>query len=276
MTTERTTTLAASDGTSLVARDLGAADASRTLVIVHGYGEHGGRYLARARTFVDAGYRVVIPDVRGHGRSGGPRGHVDRFDRYLDDLAIVVDAAAPKRLSLLGHSHGGLIVAAALTAGRTYGADRVGLSSPFLGLGLNPPAWKVKAAALLSKLGPRVSLPSEIKPSDVSRDPAVVAAYSTDPLNHHVNNARWYTEAMAAIDRCFERAAAVTVPTLVMQAGADKLVSPAAARRWADAAPATLVRYEEVAGAYHELLFEPDGQRHADRLLRWFEHEEAG
>ena len=81
---------------------------------------------------------------------------------------------------------------------------------------------------------------------------------------------------MAAIDRCFERASAVSVPTLVMQAGADKLVSPAASRRWAAAAPAALVRYEEVADAYHELLFEPDGQRHADRLLRWFEHAEGG
>lgn len=269
MTGERALTLRAADGVEIVARDLGELRAPRTLILVHGYGEHGGRYLERASTFVGAGFRVLIPDVRGHGRSGGPRGYVDRFSRYLDDLELVRERASGA-VALLGHSHGGLISLAALTS-RTLDVKAAATTSPFLGLGLVPPAWKTKAATLLSAALPRVSLPSEIKPEDVSHDPAVVAAYAADPLNHHVNNARWYTEAMAAIDGVFRDAGRVSVPILLMQAGDDKLVSAAASRRWAAGAPPDLVRYEEVEGAYHELLFEPDGQRHAERVLRWFD-----
>lgn len=262
--------LRAADGTALHLAEFGAADAERAIVIVHGYAEHGGRYMERARTFVEAGYRVLVPDVRGHGRSGGPRGHVMEFGTYLDDLAVVLHEVGDAELFLLGHSHGGLIVARWLLE-RARPVSRAALSSPFFGVGMNPPAWKLAAARLLSRWLPRVSLPSEIDPRHVCHDPEVVARYESDPLNHKVNNARWFIEATAAQERSFAEAGRLSTPTLIMQAGDDRIVAPSATRRFADLAPKDRVVLEVVDGAFHELLFEPEGQQHAERILRWFD-----
>lgn len=266
--------LRASDGARLFVREFGAIDAERTVVLVHGYGEHGGRYTHSLGPLLQRGFRVLVPDVRGHGRSDGQRGHVLRFSSYLDDLAAVlreVRTPAPAT-ALLGHSHGGLIVLRALLEGRTHAAC-VAVSSPLLGIAVQPPAWKETAGRLLSRALPKVSLPTEIEAEWVSHDPQVVAAYTSDPLNHHVVNARWYTEALAAMAFCFERAADRSVPVLVRQAGDDKLVDAAAAERWARAAGAT---FELVPGAYHELMFEPDGATHAERFASWIdEHTEV-
>lgn len=263
-------TLDAADDTQLHLLELGDESAARTLVIVHGYGEHGGRYNARAQTFVDAGFRVLIPDVRGHGQSEGQRGYVARFSAYLDDLALVIEQVEPNsKLFLFGHSHGGLIVASWLLERRSR-AVRAALSSPYFGLGLKPPAWKELAAQVLGRAIPRLSLPTEIDPEHVSRDPETVREYQTDPLNHSVANARWHLEATAAQERALRGASRVDIPLLVLQAGDDKIVSAAATRRWCAAAPES-VEYEEIVGAYHELFFEPNGQNHAQRVLDWFD-----
>src|SRR5699024_2637697 len=126
-------------------------------------------------------------------------------------------------------------------------------------------------ARLLSKIAPKISLPTEIDPALLSHDPEVVAAYEQDPLGHKVNNARWYTEAMDAIESAFQNAGRVQIPMLVMQAGDDQIVSPEATRQWVGAAPSSFVQYEEVPGAYHELLFEVEGDTHCARLLVFFE-----
>ncbi len=263
--------LRANDGVQLHVAQLGDPEAEKTLVIVHGYGEHGGRYLERAKTFVDAGYRVLIPDVRGHGQSGGPRGYVTHFSQYHDDLMTVLrETADATDLHVLGHSHGALIVASLLLTHETT-ISRVALTSPFFGLEIQAPRWKLVGAKALSKFLPRVSLPTEIDPSFVSHDANVVAAYTTDPLNHHVANARWFMEAQATQAACLRNAGRLKVPTLVMQAGDDKIASPAATERWAQAAPPDLTTFEMIDGAYHELLFEIAGQQHADRVLNWFE-----
>lgn len=266
----RSHTLTAADGSGLYVGEFGAEDAPRTLVLVHGYGEHGGRYHQRMRTFEDAEYRVLLPDVRGHGRSTGPRGHVLNWADYHSDLSRVLDLVRtpPERTGIVGHSNGGLIVASWLVQGQsTVGA--AALTSPFLGLGLKPPAWKEAAAKVLGRLVPRLSLPSEIDPEVLSHDPVVVDRYRTDPLNHHVNNSRWYLEALDAMEHTRTHAERITQPTLVMQSGDDRLVSVDAARSWALAAPAAT--YEEIPDAYHELLFEVDGDKHTRRLLAWFD-----
>jgi alpha-beta hydrolase superfamily lysophospholipase len=257
------------DGTRIFLRELGAADAARTLVVVHGYGEHGGRYVERMTAFANAGYRVLIPDVRGHGRSEGRRGAIVSWDQYLADLdAVWAEVRTPpERAGIFGHSNGGLIVASWLTS-RHPRLAAAALTSPLLGLSIVPPRWKEFAARILGKRLPWVSLPSEIDPAVVSHDAAVVEAYRNDPFNHHVNNGRWYLEMLAAIDKTMAGAAALKTPLLVMQAGDDRLVSPAAAEKFARAV--TGCTFELVPGAYHELLFEVEGARHGERVLRWF------
>lgn len=261
--------VAAADGVRLHLAEVGPADASQTLIIVHGYGEHGGRYLKVAERFAEDGYRVLIPDVRGHGQSGGPRGYVAEFGIYLDDLAaIVAEVAEGSALDLFGHSHGGLIGASWLLQ-RPGRVRRAVLSSPFFAVGFEPPAWKLAAAKVASKIVPRLSLPSEIDPAHVSRDPQTVADYVADPLNHKVNNARWATEHMAAQDQCFATASRLRVPTLVLQAGDDRIVSPEASRRWAEAA-GDHARFELADGSFHEIFFDLDADQHVDRVRAWY------
>lgn len=260
------------DGLRLHAYDHGDLSANKTLVIVHGYGEHGARYHERARRFVEAGYRVLVADVRGHGLSEGARGHTMDFEHYLSDLDRLAEQVQTPREAtvLLGHSHGGLIVIRRSLVEPTFFAASA-VTSPMLGLSVQAPQWKLLAGRLLSKFLPKVSLPTEIVPEHLSHDPAVVAAYATDTLGHKVINTRWFTEAMDSIEIAFRDAGRVNVPMLVLQSGDDKIVSPEATRQWAGAAPASFVRHEEVPGAYHELLFELDGAEHNERLLEFFE-----
>ncbi len=88
---ERTLALRSADGLPLSVRDFGAPDAEQTIVLVHGYGEHSGRYAQRVESMVSRGYRVLAPDMRGHGRSGGQRGYVKRYDQYVEDLRLTMD-----------------------------------------------------------------------------------------------------------------------------------------------------------------------------------------
>ncbi|TVR02898.1 MAG: alpha/beta hydrolase [Deltaproteobacteria bacterium] len=268
---ERAWTLRTREGVRLFVREIGDADARDVLVVVHGYGEHGGRYVERLGPFVDAGFRVVLPDMRGHGKSDGPRGHVLHFDAYAADVEQLVDhlGVSPERLHLLGHSNGGLISLLYLLT-RPRSVRVAALSAPLLGFAVEAPRWKLAAGRTLSRVLPRVSLPTEIDPAHLSHDPAVRDAYANDPLNHFVVNTRWFTEAERAITLCGRQARHLPVPLLMLLAGDDRLVDAMAARRWAERAPEGLVTVEEVPGAFHELLFEVDGARHAERLLEHF------
>lgn len=264
--------LTSSDGLRLHVYDLQPSDYTRTLVLVHGYGEHAGRYFERARVFTDAGYRVLMPDVRGHGLSEGPRGHVLEYERYLDDLNRVAALVETDEAhtALMGHSHGGLIaVSRAICEHPFFGACV--LSSPFLGLAIKAPAIKLTLGRVMSRIIPRLSLPSEIRPEHLSHVPEVVEAYKKDKLNHHVVNSRWFTEAMDQIDHVFRHATDIHTPMLVMHSEEDLIADPAASESFAGAAPAAYVRFEKVPGAYHEFLFEADGDKHARRIADWLD-----
>lgn len=264
--------LRAGDGTKIHLLELGAEDAKKSLLVIHGYGEHGGRYIERMQPIADAGYRVLIPDLRGHGRSEGKRGHVLRFEEYADDVSLFLDQLQTPAScnAILGHSNGGLIALKWLLHNRkSVGAAVV--TSPFLGIALDAPAWKIWAGKILSRLVPTLSLPSEIDSADVSHDPEVVAQYDSDPLVHHVINARWYTEAMAAIDEVFVRASKLDTPLLVIQAGDDRIADASATRRWVGSAPSEHVTYEEAEGLFHEVLFETTGAQYRDRILEYID-----
>lgn len=265
------------DGLRLHAYDHGDVDASKTLVIEHGYGEHGGRYHERAQLFVDAGYRVLVPDVRGHGQSEGVRGYVPEFSHYIEDMDQLAEQIQTPRSAtgLLGHSNGGLIVLRRSLLIPTFFAASA-VTSPLLGLSIEAPKWKLIGARILSRLAPTFNLPTEIDPNVLSHDPDVVRDYEHDPLGHKVNNPRWFTEAMRTIEQVFCDAGSVTLPIFIMQGGDDRLVSAEATRQWAGAAPSEYVSYTEIPGAFHELMFEVDGEAYTKTILAYFEkHLEA-
>jgi acylglycerol lipase len=266
--------LAGGDGVELSYRAWLPASERAAVLIVHGLGEHGGRYEHVAHHLVGLGYGCYAFDYRGHGRSAGLRAHVHRFDEYLADVSAMrahLHAAHPDApLVLLGHSQGGLIVLlSALTEPR--GLSAVVASSPFLGIhpASRPSRPLAAVARVLSRTVPRLRIASGLDTSALSRDPAVVAAYVADPLVTSKVSARWFTEVGAAHARALALAPTLAVPALVMQSGADRLVDPAATRRWAEAAPTALVEYVEWEGLYHEMLNEPEKALVLARIETW-------
>jgi acylglycerol lipase len=266
--------LESSDGFVLACRSWLPPDPRAAVLAVHGLGEHSGRYEHVGQYLAGARLACHALDCRGHGCSAGLRVHVDRFDEYLADVAVArahVAALHPRLpLFLLGHSQGGLIV---LLSGLTTPSGLAGavVSSPFLGLHptSRPPAPLALAARALSRLAPRVRIDNGIDVSLLSHDTGVVDAYRADPLVSSRVSARWFTEVGAAHERVLARAPELRVPLLVMQSGADRLVYPAATRRWVAAAPPPLVEYVEWEGLYHEMLNEPEKLRVLARVVAW-------
>ena len=229
-------------------------------VVVHGYGEHSGRYVNPVNYFVPRGLAFYAYDLRGHGKSPGPRGHIVHFDEYLADthafLKLVRELNPGRRMFLLGHSLGGLIVSAYVENYPTDDLSGLIMSSAFLGFRMQVPAVKAAMGRVMSSLMPALTMKNDLSAALLSHDPAVVAAYDADPLNHHVGTARFLTEVTTAQARTLERAGEVRLPLLVMYAGDDQIADPECSRVFferAASADKTLHGYD---GYYHEIFNE--------------------
>jgi len=245
------------------------------LAVVHGYGEHGGRYRGLAENMAARGYAVHVCDLRGHGRSGGRRGHLGRFTDYLDDTAVFLEAVRQEQpgrpLYLLGHSLGGLIATAFVEDRPADAPAGLILSSPFLRLGMPVPPLKLSAARLLSLVAPAVNVGNTLDPAGLSHDQEVVRAYGTDPLNHHVATARWAAEVVAAQSAALSAAGAIRLPFLLLYADADAVADPDASRELfaaAGSADKTARCYE---GFYHEIFNEIGRETVFADLAAWLE-----
>ncbi|NOX44491.1 MAG: alpha/beta hydrolase [Caldiserica bacterium] len=244
------------------------------LTIVHGYGEHARRYGAFAGWLAARGWNVAALDLRGHGASGGRRGHVSSFRQYLDDLDVFrdvirrkVDAAVAV---VLGHSLGGLIVARYLEEG-DVGIDAAVLSSPALRIAIHVPRWKRALARWASHLIPWLSLPSGIDAASLSHDPEVVEAYRRDPLVHRVATARWFVQTLVAQREALARARTIEIPLLVIVGGADRMVSLEAIEEFMERCGSRRKKLLVYEGFYHEPLNEIDRARVWKDILDWLE-----
>ncbi len=254
------TTFTAADGENLAVQDWPLMEGSPrgTVLLVHGLGEHVGRYDALARRLNAWGFAVRGYDQFGHGESGGPRGGLTTAMRLLDDLADMVDAtrarmAPGQPLVLLGHSLGGL-VAARFVSLHLRPVDGLVLSSPALDLGLN--AMQKLLLATLSRTAPNLRVGNGLDAHYLSHDPAVVAAYLVDPLCHDRISGRLARFMADAGPATVARARHWGVPTLLMWAGADQLVHPAGSRAFAAAAPQGVVQSQCFEPLFHELFNE--------------------
>ena len=226
-----------------------------TVVLVHGLGEHSGRYSHVIEALNRAGWSVVAYDQRGHGRSPGPRGVLPRADALLDDLALVIDETNAQRVVLLGHSMGGL-VAARFVADNRRNVDALILTSPALKRTLKV-ADRIKLA-VGAALAPNAVLRNGLDPTKISHDPEVVRAYQNDPLVHDKVSPRLVNFILDSGSIVRERAAQWRVPTLLMWAGQDYLVDADGSREFAAAAPRDVVTAREFPELYHEILNEGD------------------
>ena len=273
-------TFTASDGENLAMQDWPVPEGITvlgTIVIVHGLGEHAGRYERVARRLNAWGFAVRGYDQYGHGESGGARGRLPSQWRLVDDLGDVVQSTRQRMarglpLLVLGHSMGGL-VAAALVANGQVPIDGLILSSPALATRLSP--LRKLLLAILPRIVPNLAVANAIDPNYLSHDPAVVGAYEADPRVHDrvsARLARFFAEGGPAV---IARAPQWSVPTLLMYAGDDRLVDPAGSRAFAAAAPAQVVTARCFEGAYHEIFNEPASEPVFATMKVWLETEFA-
>lgn len=244
------------DGATLFAQQWIPDTTQRAAIaVVHGFGEHSGRYMNLVNYFVPRGYGIYSYDLRGHGRSGGARGHVMSWSEYQLDLALFVHrvmvTSAGLPVFLYGHSFGGLMV---LDHVLNKPEDMRGViaSAPSLGkVGVSP--ILLALSRILSRVYPTFSIKTGLDASAISRDPEVVAAYIKDPLVHSFASARMGTEMANTQDRVHQNAAHLRLPLLLYQGSADRLASPQDGKLFFEKVPAGDKQYISYEGAFHEV-----------------------
>lgn len=272
-------TLRTADGETLalhhwpIGPEAGSIAAHGTVLIVHGLGEHAGRYARLAGWLNGRGHAVRSYDLYGHGRSSGGRGHLARETQHLEHLAEVAaavraaDDAGP--LTVLGHSLGGLIASSAVARGLLK-PDRLVLSSPALAVDMA--AWQRAVVGWLPRFAPGLTLGNGLQPRWLSHDEAVVAAYEADPLVHDRICARLGAFVAAEGARVIAEAPRWPVPTLLLYAGADRAVAPRGSDAFAAAAagraPVTAQRFPAL---FHEIFNERDPAPVLKALADWLD-----
>lgn len=254
------------------------AERSRALVaIVHGLGEHSGRYGALASALVERRFTVVALDLPGHGDAVGPRGDV-RSWAFLRDKVIpamfTVTRGMPGQpadlpVVLLGHSLGGVL---ALDYALAHPKTLLGLvvSGPAL-KSAPPPGWKLMLAWMAHKVAPSAGFPHGLDESGISRDPEVLQARDRDPLVHDKMSPRFYFGFEEARKRIFAEARRLAVPTLILQGAADRVVNPSGALEINGLAPHGMARLFTYRDGYHEVFNDLDRERAIRDLVGWLD-----
>ena len=265
----------ANDSANLFVRSCTAQPADRcgrTLVIIHGTSEHGGRYLHVAEAAVARGWDVLIPDLRGHGRSDGIAVHIDRFDQYLRDLDTIWQyfELNPSRTAVLGHSFGGLVSIRFAETRASRLAALVAIS-PLLGLRVKIDPLTYAIGRMMSFIAPTTRFQSKVPPEHTTRNAKVLAKRASDPLLHRSVTASWFFQMKQALQDAHKDASAIVIPVLAMQAGADLIVDPLAVEPWLEKTGSSDRTLKILDEHYHELLNEEDWHETLNELLNWLD-----
>ncbi len=268
-----------SDGLDMFSRGWAPEGEPKAVVcLIHGLGEHIGRYEHVGAAFTAAGYALLGFDLRGHGKSGGRRGHMPSVDAVLSDIETFIREAAKRYPSaprfVYGHSLGGLLT---LTYSLNRKLDAQGLivSSPGLRTALHEQTVKVTMAKVLGALLPTVTLQSGLQVNDLSRDPKVVEAYVKDPLVHDKMTLGFGRVALQISSGIFQQAGRLPVPMLLAYCSADKLTYPRGAEEFASLTPKGLVTLKRFDGLYHEPHNEPEKEEVLRTYIQWLDSQLA-
>jgi alpha-beta hydrolase superfamily lysophospholipase len=255
-----------------------AANPMASLLLVHGLGEHSGRYRSFAEALAEAGTSVFAFDLRGHGKSPGPRGDVDAFPRLLEDLLGMEDemsrqlpAKGPR--FLMGHSLGGLISIRRLQVFKGPFSGAV-LSAPWLATA--QPSWLRSVARVLGLALPTVPLPAGIHPARLSRDPDVVLAWRKDPLIHTKISGRFFREADREQSKALVSGWPKDTPALFLVPGADRVVRTPVTLAFSRTIVGEDIQVEILEGREHEPLNDIGREEVYRLVLDWLANQVEG
>lgn len=250
------------------------------ICLVHGHGEHIGRYEHVGAAFTDAGYALLGFDLRGHGKSGGPRGHSPSFEAFLRDIDDFIREAksrypdAPR--FLYGHSLGGLLTLSYALNRKNLDVRGLIISSPGLRTALHEQKAKVMLAKALGVMTPTVTIASGLNAEHISRDPQVVKAYINDPLVHDKMTLGFGRAALQVTSSIFEQVGQLSVPMLLAYCSGDKLTYPRGSEEFASLAPKGLVTLKKFEGLYHEPHNEPEKADVFKTYIAWLDGQVKG
>lgn len=261
------------DGLKVFAQEwLSDEKSNAVIALVHGLGEHTGRYHHVANFFNRARFVVLGYDVRGHGKTEGQRGHSPSYEMMMEDIDLLLSQAAqryPKLpIFLYGHSMGGQQVLA-------YGFSRqpkikgIIATSPWLAPAIPVPAWKTQIGKILYNLYPTMSMDTGLEQDALSHDPEVIKAYINDPLVHSKVSARYATDFFNQGEALLHKSTnSFPVPLLIMWGSEDRISSPIAINRFASNLKGD-VTSKEWKQLYHEIHNEPEKQDVFKVILDW-------
>lgn len=243
------------------------------VALVHGLGEHSGRYAHVAAALNQAGYALTGFDLPGHGKSGGTRGHTS-FEETLFEIDHLLEDAGrrfPNRPRFLyGHSMGGSLTLYYLLRRKPDLCGAV-VTSPGLGVGQPVPSMKIFLAKVMARLFPAFTMENGLDLNNLSRDEAVVTTYRQDPLVHPRISARLGLDLLTLGAWIQANAVELETPLLLIQGGGDHIVSPQATEAFAQAAPASKITYKVWENFYHELHNEPEKDQVFQFMLDWLD-----
>jgi lysophospholipase len=270
--TSRDTWIEIPGGPKLFARAWGDDPKAPAVTIIHGLGDHSGRWERVGSTLASRGFVAFALDLPGHGRSEGKRGHVRSWDDYRTAVTRWIETLREgdggRRWALFGHSMGALI-ALDWAEKNPQRVDALVLSAPPFELSLRPAVLKVHAARILARFWPGFSQSNQIPPSLLSHDPEIIRAHRSDPYVHFRISARLFLEFQAMRRALAKVALAHSIPTLLVQGGNDPVTSCLGCAQWAKAAKPGIVTYKEYPGLFHEVLNEPEGGAILDEISAW-------
>ncbi len=241
--------------------------------LVHGLGEHSGRYAHVAEYLNQAGYAVLSFDLRGHGQSGGKRGHAPSFEAFMQDIDLLMQEAQTRYPDLpcfiYGHSLGGILVLNYVLRRQPALAGVMATSSG-LRTSLEEQKFKIGMSKVLGALAPGMSMPTGLQAGDISRDPAVVQRYQNDPLVHGMATLGMANSLFGAIQWAFAHASEWKLPLLLMHGSEDKIAYLRGSQEFAEltGSYATLKVWE---GLAHECHNEPEKEQVLAFMLGWLE-----
>jgi acylglycerol lipase len=247
-------TVESADGTKLAYRAWPHSGARVAFAVIHGLGEHAGRYERFADGMAKHGMSTYALDLRGHGKSPGQRGHVDSWSQWTDDASAFVrhlESTGGPEVVPVGHSFGGATLLSTVLAGKLPNTRRFVVSSPALKLKLAVAGWKLTLGPIISKIAPRLALANELDPGTVSRIPEVVEAYRNDPLVHNKISTRLGAEWQDATRNILAHAGEIKIPFLIVAGMADALIDPAGSQKLHEQSR-SMSELRLLDGRYHE------------------------